>query len=276
MRPCVWVRAAARIVSSVLGRIALASIAIGILSACGRSGAAAPKSTPRTPPPSGETTTIAVPPTTVPRAPGVSLVAQATVAHLAVFEHPNAADPVRILDNPWTVDPRVPSSTVPQVFLVQARRADGWLQVLLPVRPNGSTGWIRAGDVSVHPVGFRVRVELAAHRITAFEYGRVLYQGPVAVGKRATPTPTGHYFIRVLIQAPDPNTVYGPYAYGLSSHSDALTSFDGADAEIGIHGNNNASALGRDATHGCIRIDNTEITKLARLLPLGTPVDIVS
>ena len=90
------------------------------------------------------------------------------------------------------------------------------------------------------------------------------------------PTPTGHYYIRVLIKAPNPTTVYGPYAYGLSSHSEALSSFDGGDAEIGLHGNDDASVLGRDVTHGCIRMDNTEITKLAGILPLGTPVEIVA
>jgi hypothetical protein len=30
-----------------------------------------------------------------------------------------------------------------QVFLIQQRRA-GWIQVLLPERPNGSTGWVHA------------------------------------------------------------------------------------------------------------------------------------
>ncbi len=254
----------------VLGRMALTTIAIGVLSACGGGGASTPVSASRPASSSSSSTTT----TSLP--PGVSLVARATVSKLAVFDQPGATAPAQILDNPWTVDPAVPSSTVPQVFLIESSRADGWLQVLLPVRPNGSTGWVRASDVSVGPVAFRVSVELGAHRITVFDHLSVLYQGPVAVGTQATPTPTGHYFIRVLIKAPNPHTVYGPYAYGLSSHSDALSTFGGADAEIGIHGNDDASVLGDDATHGCIRMDNTEITKLAGMLPLGTPVDILA
>ena len=108
----------------------------------------------------------------------------------------------------------------------------------------------------------------------------VIYTGPVAIGAtdpplpdvgKPTPTPTGEYYLRVLLQAPDPNTVYGPYAYGLSSHSETLDSFAGGDAEVGIHGNNDASVLGTDATHGCIRMDNDAITMLAKQLPLGTP-----
>jgi lipoprotein-anchoring transpeptidase ErfK/SrfK len=76
------------------------------------------------------------------------------------------------------------------------------------------------------------------------------------------------------VQAIDPTTVYGPYAYGLSSHSDALETFAGGDAEIGIHGNNDASVLGSDVTHGCVRMDNAAITVLSKQLPLGTPVEI--
>jgi lipoprotein-anchoring transpeptidase ErfK/SrfK len=91
-----------------------------------------------------------------------------------------------------------------------------------------------------------------------------------------TPTPTGEYYLRILIQATDPTTVYGPYAYGLSSHSDTLEEFAGGDAEIGIHGNNDTSVLGKDVTHGCIRMDNAAITMLSKQLPLGTPVVVTA
>ena len=90
----------------------------------------------------------------------------------------------------------------------------------------------------------------------------MLYQGDVAIGTDDTPTPTGEYYVRVKVKAIDPNTVYGPYAWGLSSHSDALETFDGGDAEIGIHGNNDATVLGHDVTHGCVRMDNDAITTL--------------
>ena len=61
----------------------------------------------------------------------------------------------------------------------------------------------------------------------------------------------------------------------MSSHSDTLDTFNGGDAEIGIHGNDDASVLGSNVTHGCIRMDNDAITKLTKSLPLGTPVEIV-
>ncbi len=215
------------------------------------------------------TTTVGVAPD-----PNVAFVAQAKVPRVRIYARPGAANPILTVDNPWRTQASRPDTAVPQVFLTDTRRDDGWVRVLLPIRPNGSVGWIRATDVSVSPVVYRLTVALAAHRITVYDHGTVQYSGKIADGALSTPTPPGRYYIRVLIKAPNPNTVYGPYAYGLSSHSDTLNMFDGSDAEIGIHGNDNPAVLGTSVTHGCIRIDNKEISTLATLLPLGTPVDI--
>jgi lipoprotein-anchoring transpeptidase ErfK/SrfK len=226
-------------------------------------------------------------------APGVTAAPSSDVSYIAsvkpevtkidVYDSPGAKKAARKFDNPWLYDPTVPTSKVPQVFLVKEQRDDGWIQVLLPVRPNGSTGWVKREDVTLAANPYRIDVELDAHTITVKKGNEVLYTGPIAIGAtdpplpdagKPTPTPTGEYYLRVLIQAPDPNTIYGPYAYGLSSHSETLDSFAGGDAEVGIHGNNDASVLGKDATHGCIRMDNAAITMLSKQLPLGTPVTV--
>jgi lipoprotein-anchoring transpeptidase ErfK/SrfK len=253
------------------GALAVAALA-AVAAGCGGGGTATlgKRVEPATAPP---TTVVAG--TTIPPAGSGVYDAQAKVPMLAVYASPDAAQPQMSLPNPWVVDPDYPDQTVPQVFLVKAQR-NGWVQVLLPVRPNGSTGWVHASDVVLTPNPYHVTVSLGAHQITVTGGSGAIYQGAVAVGAPETPTPTGHYYIRVLVKAIDPTTVYGPYAYGLSSHSDALSTFDGGDAEIGIHGNNDASVLGSNVTHGCVRMDNDAITRLSRILPLGTPVDIVS
>lgn len=205
-----------------------------------------------------------------------SEVAQATRSEVEVFDAPGGAAPILELPNPWVYDPAHPDQTVPQVFLVKEKRPDGWLRVLLPVRPNGSTGWIRASDVSVAENPYRVTVSLGDHRITVTRETDVVYEGTIAAGKPETPTPQGEFYLRILIQSIDPGSVYGPYAYGLSSHSETLETFAGGDAQTGIHGNNDASVLGQDVTNGCIRLDNAAITTLASLLPLGTPVHVTA
>jgi lipoprotein-anchoring transpeptidase ErfK/SrfK len=204
----------------------------------------------------------------------LSCVATPAGASLLVYAAPGAATPSWTFPNPWLLngDPRLP---VEQVLLVAGRRG-AWLRLVLPVRPNGTTGWVRSRDVVLHVDPYRIVVRLGAHQLTVYRGHSLLTQDTVAVGAPATPTPTGVFYLRVLLKAPDPSTVYGPYAYGLSGHSDALTTFDGGDAELGIHGNNDASMLGQTVSHGCIRMSNDKITTLSSQLPLGTPVQITA
>jgi lipoprotein-anchoring transpeptidase ErfK/SrfK len=212
-----------------------------------------------------------LPATTLP--PGVSLIAEATVPQLAVYDAPGAPAPSRTLENPWLLNGEA-DKPIPQVFLVEEQRQDGWVRVLLAERPNGSTGWVRQSDVKLTQNPYRMEVSLGERKIRVFERTEMRYEGPVAIGKPETPTPTGKYYVRVLLQTPDPESVYGPFAYGLSAHSDVLTEFNGGDGETGVHGNNDASVLGKSVTAGCIRMDNKEITRLSKILPLGTLVEI--
>jgi len=198
--------------------------------------------------------------------PFQSIVAQARIPKVGIFDSPTAPQPARTLDSPQP-------SGAPLVFLVKQMQKD-WLNVYLPVRPNGSTGWIHRADVTLTQHDFRIVVELSAHRITVTQGASVILQEPIAVGKADTPTPGGVYYIKELLKPPDPTTVYGPFAYGLSGFSNVLQTFNGGSGVIGIHGNNDASVLGTDVSHGCIRMSNPGIEKLVKILPLGTPVEI--
>ncbi|MDQ3306353.1 MAG: L,D-transpeptidase [Actinomycetota bacterium] len=196
-----------------------------------------------------------------------TVVAEANGPAVEVFDAPDAPAPRLSLSNPT-------DNGGPRVFLVKERRG-GWLNVALPVRPNGSTGWVREGDVTLSSTPYRVTVDLAGHQITVWEGDQVIVDEPVGVGKKDAPTPGGDYYLAELLQPPDPTTVYGPYAFGLSGFSDVFTNFAGGEGVIGIHGNNDPSTLGTDVSSGCIRMSNDGITRLAQLLPLGTPVTIV-
>ena len=118
-------------------------------------------------------------------------------------------------------------------------------------------------------------MELRRHRLVVERDGRVVMRAPIGLGRSVSPTPTGRYFITDLLRPPDPRGFYGPYAFGLSAYSPVYTSFAGGDGQIGIHGTNAPETIGRDASHGCIRVANAIVTRLARRLPLGTPVTIV-
>ena len=200
--------------------------------------------------------------------PPVSLVAQSKIPSIPVFEAPGASAPKMSLSNPN-------EDGAPRVFLVKSAQS-GWLEVLLPVRPNGSRGWIREEDVTIAKNPFRVKVELNADRLRAWNGDTVIAQEPVGVGRANTPTPGGEYYITELLQPPNPNRLYGPYAFGLSGFSNVLESFAGGAGVVGLHGTDNPAALGQDVSAGCIRMNNEAITRLAKLLPLGTPVEIVA
>ncbi len=150
-----------------------------------------------------------------------------------------------------------------------------WLEVLLPIQPNGTTGWIRADEVSLSNNPYRLEIDRATFTLRVYELSELWLQTTIAVGTGDTPTPVGEFYLKELLAPPDPNGPYGPYAFGLSGFSEVLESFGGADAAIiGLHGTNDPDALGTNVSSGCIRLDNAVIDQLAQTLPLGTPVVI--
>jgi lipoprotein-anchoring transpeptidase ErfK/SrfK len=195
-----------------------------------------------------------------------ALVAHANPAQVQVYATAAEDQPLTTLDNPN-------ENGAPLVFLVEEDQGE-WLKVLLPIRPNGSIGFIRASDVTVSENPYRIDIELAEHRLTVRKGDEVIVDEPIGVGTASTPTPGGKYYLKELLRPPDPNGAYGPYAYGLSGFSNVLEEFNGGDGVIGIHGTNEPEAIGTDVSHGCIRVSNEAITEMAGILPLGTPVHI--
>ncbi len=195
-----------------------------------------------------------------------SVVAGAKFRTVAVYRSPSAKRPFLTLRNPNLDGAHL-------VFLVK-QRGNGWEQVYLPTRPNGATGWIKDSAVELSLDPYRLTVALGAHTLTVAKLGAVILRTPAGVGRSVLPTPKGTYFVAELLKQPNPSGPYGPFAFGLSAHSNVLQTFGGGPGQIGIHGTNDPDTLGTDVSHGCVRISNAAITKLARLLPLGTPVVI--
>lgn len=191
----------------------------------------------------------------------------ATSAKVDVYSGPDG-DVVQTLSSPQP-------SGAPLTFLLDGRDGD-WLKVLLPVRPNGSTGWIRASDGDVLGLPYRIDVSRGEHVVRLYRFGELVDTYPAGIGTENTPTPGGVFYLKELLAPTNEDGAYGPYAYGLSGFSTTLDSFAGGDAVIGLHGTNNPSSVGRDVSSGCIRLRNADITALADLLPLGTPVHILT
>ena len=198
---------------------------------------------------------------------GRTVVATAAVAEVVARLQPDGASPeAGRFANP------IPSGA-PLVFEVLDQR-QGWVEVALPVRPNGSTAWVAAETVSLSHNRFRIDVDVSDHHLVVRDADQVVVDTPVGIGTGSTPTPIGSFYLIELLAPADPQGIYGPYAFGLSGYSETLASFNGGEGVIGIHGTNDPASIGRDSSHGCIRVPNETIAFMASFLPLGTPVVI--
>jgi hypothetical protein len=148
-----------------------------------------------------------------------------------------------------------------------------WYQALLPIRPNGATGWVRAADLRLQRSDYRVVVDLRRLRLEVYDLCERIAGYPIAVGTSDTPTPKGTFFLNSLLKPPDHDSVYGVLAFGLSAYSNVIRDWKWGGV-VGIHGTNDPSSIGHRVSHGCIRLRNEDIRALARLLPLGTLVQI--
>ncbi len=165
----------------------------------------------------------------------------------------------------------------PEVYLVLRRwtAADGraWLNVRIPMRPNGRTGWVRDSALGhLHLVRTRLLVDRQRQRAILFRAGRRIWQSRIGVGSPSTPTPAGQFWIRELIEVADPGGTYGPWAFGTSAYA-SLSDWPGGGV-VGIHGTNQPYLIPGRPSHGCIRVPNEAITRLTGLMPIGTPVRI--
>ena len=154
-----------------------------------------------------------------------------------------------------------------------AGRVD-WLRVLVPGRPNGGKGWIRARGTVPRATGWHLVVRTSARRVLAYFHGGLVRSFAAIVGKPSTPTPRGQFFVeeRLRVGPGDPG---GPFALALSARSDVLRRFEGGPGQIALHGIANlGGTLGTAVSHGCVRLGNRSIRWLAARIAPGVPVTI--
>jgi hypothetical protein len=164
-----------------------------------------------------------------------------------------------------------------EVYLVLASwkndAGNTWLKIRVPMRPNGRTGWVRESALgALHTVRTRLVVNRRTLRATLYLRGHKRFSARIGVGKAATPTPAGHFWIREKFHVTG-TTIYGPAAIGTSAYAPTLSDWPGGGV-VGLHGTNEPGLIPGRPSHGCIRLRNRDILRLYRLAPRGTPVDI--
>jgi hypothetical protein len=148
-----------------------------------------------------------------------------------------------------------------------------WIRVRLPILPNGSAGWIRRNALdALHVVRTHLIIDRASLTATLLRAERPVFRARVGIGRPASPTPAGEFYVREVLRGfGDP--FYGPVAFGTNARSPTLTDWPGGGF-VGIHGTNQPGLIPGRISHGCVRMRNGAILRLAKLMPLGTPVTI--
>jgi hypothetical protein len=168
---------------------------------------------------------------------------------------------------------------LPEVYQVLAQELDKWgttwVHIAVPMRPNGVTGWVPEDDLTEFTlVRAELEINLSTKRLTLIQNGKVSFTTRVGVGKPSTPTPSGRFWVREKFPVNPPVPLYGPYAIGTSDYSTTETDWPGGGI-IGIHGTNEPNLIPGAPSHGCIRLRNADITRLYRLVRIGTPIVII-
>jgi lipoprotein-anchoring transpeptidase ErfK/SrfK len=173
-----------------------------------------------------------------------------------------------------SIPARRPITGVPTVLPVLAHAAGGWLQVRLPGRPNGGTGWISARATTTSVTRWQILVDTSRRLVLVYLAGHLLETFPAVVGKPSTPTPAGAFFVEEAVRLA-PTDVGAPFALALSARSNVLQEFDGGPGQIALHGLANVGGLlGTAASHGCIRLDGNAMRWLAGRIGAGVPVTV--
>lgn len=146
-----------------------------------------------------------------------------------------------------------------------------WARVLLPARPNNSTGWVRMDpertDKARTP--YLVEVDVDARRMVVFRAGKEIGAWTVGVGSPDTPTPRGRTFVLASIE--ETVSKFSPVILPLGTHSETLNSYGGGPGTVALHGWPDPAVFGRASSDGCVRVPDDAL-RLLTSMPLGTLV----
>jgi L,D-transpeptidase ErfK/SrfK len=119
----------------------------------------------------------------------------------------------------------------------------------------------------------RIVVSIPDRKIAILEDGTVLKTWSTAVGAPRTPSPAGSF--TVVVRLIDPTWYYRGKVVAPGKANPLGTRWLGLSAAgYGIHGTNAPASIGRNASHGCIRMRNREVEELFEMVAVGDMVEL--
>ncbi len=136
------------------------------------------------------------------------------------------------------------------------------------------------------PSGERIVVDKTLHTLTHYaDDGSVEHVFPISCGAPGYDSEEGNF--RVVYKSMNPRWFLErwkeedpeakPYLPYIKDPSNPLgTRFMAFNGDYGIHGTNEPMVIGRHVSHGCIRMQITDVEKLFPTVEVGTPVELRS
>jgi lipoprotein-anchoring transpeptidase ErfK/SrfK len=227
---------------------------------------------------SGATQVLA--PVTQP-SPGASGAAQPQYERWTVGK---AVGPVTVYTRPSTSAKvktqlaKVNQNGYPTLVLVHSTKEVGgkvWYHVWLAMRPNESQGWIPEGGLAFYTTSAKITIDLSQRKLRVYRRGALVGTYPVAVGKPGWETPTGFFFINQKLRPLSPGGDYGVLALGISAFQMKIRASTWAQGgPVAIHGTNQDYLIGKDVSHGCVRMHDKDVLEVSKYVPSGSPVVI--
>ncbi|MCY3662944.1 MAG: L,D-transpeptidase [bacterium] len=236
-----------------------------------------PPPDPPAPPPPAPTPQALQPPATPSWSPVTVLVSKETVnGIIAVYDAPDG-DRLSFRDGEvWSYTFRGNRLVL---RVLQTWPGSEWAEVELPVRPNGSRGWVRTENFTWSTVNHHVLIDLSDRLVALYDGDDLVTYTRAIVGRPNTPTPALKGFIVEKLpnhSQQNASVVLGDWILMLSFFSEVLPLFDGGLPRIALHGTHIPDRVGEALSNGCIRIPNNIIEVIARTAPLGTVVNITA
>jgi lipoprotein-anchoring transpeptidase ErfK/SrfK len=125
----------------------------------------------------------------------------------------------------------------------------------------------------VQPVDRWLVIYRKTRKFELYVDGALRRTGPVAVGARGMETPLGLFFVQSRF-VPSKYPILGAFAFETSGYS-KLSDWPGGGV-VGVHGTNTPWLIGQAVSHGCVRLRNSDVLALRKLVRVGTPVKIVA
>jgi len=127
---------------------------------------------------------------------------------------------------------------------------------------------------AAHPVR-RIVVSFPDRKLALLEGDRVIKTYNVAIGASISPSPSGEFQIAQRLE--NPTYDHSGVVIGPGAKNPLGPRWIGLNVKgFGIHGTNRPDSVGKDASHGCIRLRNHDIEDLFARVQVGDRVSLIA